>query len=402
MKIAVFDLIGGISGDMTVGAFLDAGLKDKTGKKLDLKWLKKELGRLRLRGYSLSSHRTLRGGIRGTKFDVDTASRHHEYHGHGMSWREIRSAISKSALPEPVRSLSEKILHNVALAEAKIHRKPVDKIHFHEVGAVDSIVDVVAFALFYHAAGIEKVYVRNISLGHGHVHSQHGDLPLPAPASLELLKGFPVKFAHHQGERVTPTGAAFLKTVAERSEVIPVIEVESIGYGAGYHDRPGYPNVLRLAIGDAERKASSGDRVLLLETNIDDMRPLEFELVYERLLGEGALDVFVLPIFMKKMRPAHKLSVLVPYEKLEGVKRAIFEETPTLGVRIFELDRAILERKKKFIRSRYGPVSVTVGTFDGKTVVVSPEYKDCKKIALKKKVPLRRVYEEVKRTVVRE
>lgn len=394
MRVAIFDLIGGISGDMAVGALLDAGLEDKTGKKLNLKWLRKELGHLRLKGYSLSSRGVLRGAISGTKFNVNTVSCHHE---HGVSWREIRSLILRSALPKPVRSLSEKILRNVALAEAKIHRKPAGKIHFHEVGAIDSIVDVVAFALFYHAAGIEKVYVRNISLGCGHVHSRHGDLPLPAPASLKLLEGFPVKFSRYHGERVTPTGAAFLKTVAEQSDVIPVIEVESIGYGAGYCDRPGYPNVLRLTIGEAERKATASDRVLLLETNIDDMRPLEFELVYEKLLHEGALDVFVLPIFMKKMRPAHKLSVLVPHEKLEGVKRTIFEETPTLGVRMFELDRAVLDRKKKLIRSRYGKLSVTIGTFDGRTVVVSPEYRDCKKLALKRRVPLRRVYDAARR-----
>jgi uncharacterized protein (TIGR00299 family) protein len=385
MKAAVFDCHSGIAGDMTIGAFLDAGF--------DFGLLKREISKLGLHGVRLAARKTRRGILAGTKFEVMIRR---SAHGTHTSLADIQNRIQKSRIHPGIKALALKIFRTLAQAEAKVHGTTLSRVMLHEAGAIDAIVDVVGTAAIFHHLALRRIFVRDLSAGGGEVHAgSHGKVGAPSPVTLELLKGFPVTFVANPHEMVTPTGAAILAALAERMTGPVALEVESVGYGAGsaeFHDRA---NLLRVTVGTLAGPYRK-DRVILLETNLDDMSPLGFELLYKRLFEAGALDVFVTPILMKKMRPAHKLSVLFAPPLKDKIAEALFRETPTLGVRFFELDRLLLDRKFIRVRTKFGSLRVKIGALDGQTCAASPEYEDVKKLALRKRVPFRQVYEAAK------
>lgn len=391
MKVAVLDCYSGIAGDMTVGAFLDAGF--------DFKLLRKELSKLSLRGVRLEAKKTVRNGISATKFQVLISEKpgcpHTAYPG-------IEKGILRSRLSKPVKEISLRIFRTLAQAEGKVHGKAVRDVALHEVGALDALADIVGTAVCLDRWNIKKVFVRNLHTGRGVFKmGHHGKMMNPPPATLELLRGFEVRHSPVAFEMITPTGAAILSAMAEKTEDLPSVQVERIGYGAGTRDFRNRANVLRLTVGETGSSFHK-DRVLVLETNIDDMNPLGFETLYSRLFRAGVLDVFVMPVLMKKMRPAYKLSVLFELPKKEAVSRIVFQETPTLGVRFLEVDRLILERKKFEMKTKYGKISVKTGLLDDRTLIASPEYEDCKKIAFAKKLPFRKVYEEAREKALKQ
>lgn len=385
MKTAVFDAFSGMAGDMTLGAFLDAGF--------DFPLLQSELKKLHLSGYSLSCEKTRRGVFAGTKFIVHIKS--HAQHDHTRLFG-IKRLVLKSRLHPDIKKISIRIFETLGRAEAKVHGIKPEEVSFHEVGAVDSIVDIVGTAVCLHHLGIQKIFVRNLHVGQGSIRTHHhGRMMLPSPGTLELLKGFEVHHAPIDFEMVTPTGAAILAALAEKTGDLPSVEVEAVGWGAGTMQFKDRPNLLRVTLGRIV-KGFRRDRILVLEANLDDMNPLGFEILYRRLFKAGALDVYLTPILMKKMRPAYRLSVLLEHSRKNPLAEIIFKETTTFGVRFLELDRFILKRHRVKISTRFGKVSVKVGSLDSHPHIASPEYEDCKKIALKSGVAFKDVYGEAK------
>lgn len=387
MKTAYFDCFSGISGDMTVAAFLDAGLP--------MAELASGLKKLRLSGYELKKSRVMRGAISGVKFDCLAAKEAGA--AHHRSLNTILRIIAKSPLGGKVRSLSSEIFENIGVAEARVHGIGRGKdVHLHELGSIDSIVDIVGTAIAVDALGIDEVRSSRVTMGRAIAVTAHGPIPIPGPAALELLKGAPVEIADVDAELVTPTGAGILKTLAKSFGAMPAMEISAVGYGAGARDTGRAPNMLRLIIGDAAGHFGSG-RVCVIEANIDDMSPQYFEHIFERLFDEGALDVFITPIQMKKLRPAFKLSVICDETKLRVLSSAIFRESTTIGVRFYEAGRFLLDRKNASVKTRYGQVRVKVSTGPGGIRTVSPEYDDCRKAASGKRVPLKAVYEAARK-----
>ncbi len=385
MKAAIFDAFSGIAGDMTIGAFLDAGF--------DFSLLKSELKKLHLSGFSVSHEKTRRGVFSGTKFTVHIKT--HAHHGHTHLF-EIRRLILKSRLHPDIKKISRWIFEVIGRAEAKVHGIKPEEVSFHEVGAIDSIVDIVGAAVCAHHLGIGKIFVRNLHVGQGNIKTHHhGRMMLPSPGTLELLKGFKLRHAPVDFEMVTPTGAAILAALAEKTEDLPSVDVQAIGYGAGTMEFKDRPNLLRVTLGEIS-KGFAQDRILALEANLDDMNPLGFEILYPRLFKAGALDVYVTPILMKKMRPAYKLSVLLEHSRKNEISEVVFKNSTTFGVRFLELDRFLLKRQMVKIPTRFGKIPVKVGSMDGHPHIVSPEYEDCKKIALKRGMAFRSVYGEAK------
>jgi uncharacterized protein (TIGR00299 family) protein len=382
LKIAYFDCFSGVSGDMILGALVDAGL--------EVSELEAELSQLPVRGFRLQAEKTTRCGIRGTKLSVITEEHRTERH-----LPDINEIIDRSALSDDIKDSSRKIFAELAGVEAAIHQKSVDEVHFHEISGLDSIVDVVGSLLGLRKLGLGAVYASRIHVGTGFVECRHGTLPVPAPATLELLKGVPVYSKGIESELATPTGVAILKCVAKGFGPMPEMTVDRIGYGAGSRELE-IPNLLRICIGEACQDRYAGDEVLLLETNIDDMNPEFFGHVSERLLTQGALDVFMTPIYMKKNRPATLLSVLTAKEKLDGVLSTVFSETTTLGVRIHSVDRRVLARETISVKTTFGDVRVKVGRIGGEVKTMAPEYEDCREIAARQGVPLKDVYEAAK------
>jgi len=383
MKIAYFDCFAGISGDMVLGALVDAGLS------LDV--LTAELKKIEISGYSLKSESVVKNGITGTKITVSTEESHHH---RGLT--EILNLIAESTLDQWVKESSTKAFERLAEVEAAIHNTTVDKIHFHEVGAVDAIVDIVGAMIGVHHLGFDKVYASRIHVGTGFVECAHGTIPIPAPATAALLKSVPTYSTGIEAELTTPTGAAIVTTLAESFGVMPEMTVEEIGYGAGSRDLS-IPNLLRVSIGVTEAGQYETDTVLLIETNIDNMNPELYEHVFERLLAAGALDVFTTPITMKKSRPGIILSVLTPPALENTLLEIIFTETTTIGVRLQHLQRRKLSREIKTVETEYGPVQVKVASHGDRVVNVAPEYEDCKKIAEEKGIPIQDVYDAAKR-----
>jgi uncharacterized protein (TIGR00299 family) protein len=297
-----------------------------------------------------------------------------------------------------VKALALKIFEKLAAAEAKVHGLPAAAVQFHEVGAVDSIVDIVGAAAAVHHWGIRKVFVRNLNAGAGDVrHGHHGRMRVPGPGTMELLKGFPVRLVSTPSELVTPTGAAILAALAEATEEIPALAVDRIGYGAGSSELKDRANLLRLTVGEIPARRFAGDRILVLEANLDDMSPLGFELLYDRLFKAGALDVFVAPVLMKKMRPAFKLSVLFEHPLKEKIAETVFAETTTFGARFLELDRFLLDREIVRVATRFGKIAVKIGSANGIPRIASPEYEDCKKISLASGKPFAEIYREARK-----
>ena len=387
MRIAYFDCFSGISGDMTIAAFLDAGLSMKT--------LSKELSKLKLKGYSLKKTDASRGSLSGTRFNCIAEVKRH---GH-RPLKEIFSIIEKSPLKQKVKSIARNIFTTIGGAEAQVHRHGQRTgIYLHELGDIDSVIDIVGTAVALDELGIEDVYSSKVTLGRGFVDTRHGALPLPAPATVEILKGVPLEISDCEAELVTPTGAGILKTLSKGFGRMPQMEIGAIGYGAGSRDIPGRPNMLRVLIGE-RAPIFKEDRIAVIETNIDDMSPQNFEYLFERLFKEGALDVYTTVIHMKKSRPAFKLTVLGKRPDLERLAGVVFSETTTIGVRFYEADRFKLDRKMVRVRTKYGDIKVKVSGGVGGALNASPEYDECVKLARSKKVPLKLIYDEAKRGV---
>jgi hypothetical protein len=391
MKIAYFDCFSGISGDMTVGALLDAGLKIET--------LEKELKKLGLSGYQLEVNKVAKKGISATKFKVKTKEE-----GVERRFKDILTILEKSKLDEEIKKETKKIFFNIAQAESKIHQKEIDEIHFHEIGGLDSIIDITSAVIGIKTLGIEEIHSSALPVGKGFVKCAHGVIPVPAPATLELLKNIPTYSEGIESEMITPTGAAIISTLSKSFGKRPLMKIERIGYGAGEKEFT-IPNLLRVSIGEKILKDENlkdgyvSDEAMLIETNIDDMNPEFYDYIMVQLFSQGALDVFLTPIQMKKNRPAHMLSIIVYEQNLKEILEVLFSESTTLGVRVREVKRLRLAQQNFIAETKYGKIRVKVGIFKGEIKNVAPEYEDCKKMAKQHQVPLKEVYEEAKWSV---
>lgn len=380
MKIAYFDCISGASGDMILGALVDAGLP--------LEELAAALRKLPIEGYRLTAEKVRRGVIMATKVHVNIEAAQEPPH---RSLESILDIIAASALPEKVKERGTAIFQRLAAAEARVHGKKLDEVHFHEVGAIDAIVDIMGAVIGLNILGAEAVYSSPLPSGSGTVDTAHGILPIPAPATLELIAmaGAPVRPTPSLPfEFVTPTGAAILTTLATFQQ--PALSLEKVGYGAGSRDIPGVPNVLRLWLGQSHNEIREG--LLLFETNIDDMSPELCGYVMERLFAGGALDVWFTPIQMKKNRPAVMLSALAPREVEQSIVEVILAETSTLGVRVQPVHRHETARESLEFESSLGRVSVKLKRSGGLIMGIAPEFEDCRRIARERHLPLQQVY----------
>jgi hypothetical protein len=377
MKLLYFDCFSGISGDMTVAALLDLGLPEET--------LRGELRKLGLGNYSLEIIPGSRSGIAALGFEVRVGPEE-EHHRHLSN---IRKMIEGSSLDREVKDLSLAIFQRLAEAEARVHKRDVESVHFHEVGAVDSIVDIVGTAIGIHYFRPGLILSSELPMGRGFIQCQHGRLPLPAPATLEILKGYPVKSVDVEGELVTPTGAAIVSTLSSKAVPFPTMAVKGIGYGMGRKEFPDRPNLLRLVLGEGSGDYPE-DRAAILECNIDDMNPEFYDYLMERLFRSGALDVSLSPLMMKKNRPGTLLRVIAEEQDAERLSELILRESTTLGVRSYNVKRKKLSREIKEVETRYGKVRVKVSG----DLRFQPEYDDCRRIALEKGVPIHDVYYE--------
>lgn len=381
MKVAYFDCIGGASGDMILGALLDAGLP------LDV--LQETVRALGVPGCSIEARAVTRSGLAATQADVIVSDETTEH-----TWPEIERLLLASRLDASVKEASHRILQRIAEVEARLHRAPLDQVHLHELGGLDTLVDVTGAVAGLHALGIQAVYVSPLPMAHGLTRSAHGLLPLPAPATLELARGAPVRGVDIEGGLVTPTGAAILCTLAQGFGAMPAMTLREVGYGAGQKDFS-LPNVLRLVIGETESGVSDTYETLaLLETNIDDMNPQAYDHVMARLFAAGALDVYLTPIQMKKNRPGTLLAVLCRPDDTAALMDLIFVETTTLGVRQQSVLRRHLPRQIVTVPTRFGPVRVKVARLNDRLTRLAPEYDDCHRLALEKSVTWREVYVE--------
>lgn len=383
MRIAYFDLVSGISGDMTVAALLDLGLPRKV--------LREELDKLTGVGFRIRVGKKMVNGIRATRFQVIPGEAQPE-----RSWAGIRRLIEGSGLSAEVKSRGLAVFSRLAEAEAEVHGVSPDDVHFHEVGAVDSIVDVVATAVGACWLDVQRFACSVVPLGRGLVRSRHGVLPAPAPATLELLKGFPVRGTDLDRENVTPTGAAILSALAAERGETPEMRIEKTGYGAGAMEFPDRPNVLRVVVGESA-PALGRERMLVMETHIDDMNPEIYDYVLDRLFEAGARDVTLSPVQMKKNRPGTLLRILAEPRLREALAEIVLRETSTLGVRCHVVDRMVLPRKPLKLETRFGTLTVKVAEDPDGRVRAAPEYDELRKVAESKRVPLKALYDEVAR-----
>jgi uncharacterized protein (TIGR00299 family) protein len=380
---AYFDCFAGISGDMTLGAMLDAGL--------DRAALEDVLRRLDLPGFRLETTRVSKEHLTGVKVDFAVASKQP-----ARNYSDIVTLVSAAGLSEVVRDLSLNVFRMLAEVEARIHGQPLEKVHFHELGAADTILDVVGVAFGVEALGITRTFVSPIPQGWGMIAGGHGHLPNPAPATLELLKGLTVYGTDLPGELVTPTGAVILRALGAESELCPSLRLEKVGYGAGSRNLPGHPNLLRLYLGEPLPPAAGlRERVLVLETHIDDMNPELYEPLMVSLFAAGALDVSLAPIQMKKNRPGVRLTVVAPPAARESLLERLFLDSTTLGVRVQEVERVAARRWQETITTPYGELLVKVMEYGGHRRVL-PEYEACRQLAEKSGLPLLEVYRLVK------
>lgn len=384
MKIVYFDTIAGISGDMALGAFISAGLS--------IDQLIGELEKLHLHGIELEASHVQRNGITAVRLEVITSGTQNQ-HRH---LKDIYSIVDESSLSLRVKTDAKNIFMHIAQAEAKIHNSSIDAIHFHEVGAIDSIVDIVGLAICLEKFNIEQVYSSAVKVGQGgFVHAAHGKLPIPTPATMEILKGYPIILTDTSAELTTPTGAAIIKSLSIGMLTSEHFEVQSIGYGAGVSEIPGIPNLLRVIIGNL-RYPSTQDEIVIVEANIDDMNPEIYPFVMEQLFLQGAHDVYMIPIIMKKGRPGIILSVMAERVKLDSILKVFFNQTTTLGVRIQPVDRRKLVREEREIETRFGRVKVKVVIVDGKSRFI-PEYEECKRVAIEKNIPIIEVFKHLEK-----
>ncbi|MBZ4645960.1 MAG: pyridinium-3,5-bisthiocarboxylic acid mononucleotide nickel chelatase [Petroclostridium sp.] len=385
MKVLYFDCFAGISGDMTLGALLDLGV--------DKDVLLNELNKLNVSGFTIDISRAKKNGIEGMNVDIRLDAHNHKHEHRNL--HDIEKIIDESALDENVKKISKAMFMKVAQAEAKIHGTTIENIHFHEVGALDSIVDIVGVAICMNMLKVDKVISSPLHDGTGFVKCQHGLIPIPAPAVLEILREASVPFYSTgiKNELVTPTGAAIIATLAEEFGNMPEMVVEKVGYGAGKRNME-IPNLLRVTLGEVKKKITPNDEVIVMESNIDDMTGEVAGYVMEKLFSAGALDVFYTPIYMKKNRPAVKLTVICSQEKLGAIEHIILSETSTIGIRKYKTERICMDRKIITVNTPYGLARVKVSSL-GDIEKYAPEYEDCKKLAQIAHLPLKDIYEMV-------
>ena len=386
MKLAFFDCFSGISGDMVLGALVDAGMP--------VEQMRAELAALAVPGWTITAEKVWKNGMAATHVTVKTEdTRTHR------SLSTILDIIAKSSLAPAVQQRASAIFRNLGAAEAAVHDVPIEKIHFHEVGAIDAIVDICGACIGFAALGIESFACSPLNVGGGTAKMAHGVLPVPAPATARLLLGKPTYSSGVQRELVTPTGAAIVTTVCTAFGSQPAMTVSAIGYGAATADLEGQPNVLRLMVGEAAQKSVLGteETIRVLEANLDDMNPQIFGYFLDKALAGGALDVFAAPVQMKKSRPGMLVTVLCKPADEQKFQEMFFAETTTLGVRSHAAERRILPRAWEKVATRYGEVRVKVARIDGIVRQASPEFEDCRKLAEEQNVPLQQVMEEAMR-----
>lgn len=384
-RIAYFDCFSGISGDMVLGALVDAGA--------DLRAIESELRKLGLEDWTISAEKVKRGKIFATHVKVATGEGHHH---RGLSI--ILGRIEKARLAPRAEERARRIFTRLAESEAKVHNMTIENVHFHEVGAVDSIVDIVGAAIGFELLGVDEFACSPLDLGAGQVMTAHGVLPVPAPATADLLIGAPVYTSGIQKELVTPTGAAIATTLATSYTKIPEMTLQAIGYGAGSADFPEKANVMRLLIGESESSGSekrlsglSDAPITVIETNVDDMSPQIYGYFTERALAAGALDVFSTPVHMKKNRPGLLVTILCDPSNVTQLTDLLFSETTTIGVRMHEVRRRILAREFVAIETGFGEVRMKIARMNGSVLNATPEYDDCQRIAAEKGIPLKQV-----------
>ncbi|MBD0370843.1 MAG: nickel pincer cofactor biosynthesis protein LarC [Pyrinomonadaceae bacterium] len=383
MRTLYFDCFAGASGDMILGALVGVGVDERQ--------LIEELSLLGVSGYEIDFGRVDRSGISCVKADVRVPHEHaHRHLG------DILKIIYDSGLSNRVKERAARIFSHLAEAEARVHNLPIERIHFHEVGAMDAILDVVGACIGFEALGIERFASSALHVGSGMVEMAHGRFPVPPPAVAELLKDAPVYSTDITGELVTPTGAAIISTVSSQYGPLPRMKIERAAYGAGSRDYPRFPNALRLIVGESEAEEAAEEKLVMLETNIDDMTAQRFGYLMERALETGALDCFFTPVQMKKNRPGVLVSILCRPEEKERLSELLFTETTTLGVREMEVKRRALERTVVRVETRYGAIDVKVAHLNGRVMNEMPEYEQCQSAARTSGVSLSAVEDEVR------
>ncbi len=385
MRVAYFDCPSGASGDMILGALVDAGAPFEA--------LSRELAGLGVDGYRLERREVIKAGFRATK--VDVALGHHEAGHRGL--REILDILEGSRLAPAVRDMASRIFRRLAEAEARVHGTTPERVHFHDVGAVDAIVDVTGACIGLHLLGVDAVHVGALPVGGGFVEGPHGRMPVPGPATAELLKGFPTLDTGIRRELVTPTGAAILTTLAAGAGAMPAMRVTAVGYGAGTMELE-TPNVLRLFLGETPLApvTTPAETIVQVETTVDDMSPQLYEPLLERLLEAGALDAWLTPVIMKRSRPGVVLTALCEPGRVADLSRLLFEESSTIGVRWTAYQRSRLEREMVRLHTAYGPVTFKVSRLEGRVVTVTPEFEEVRRIARDKGLPVREVLEQAR------
>jgi uncharacterized protein (TIGR00299 family) protein len=398
MKVAYLDCFSGMSGDMTLGALVDMGL--------DFNLLQRDLAGLGLDEYELYEEKVVKNGIAGTKVHVLSLEGHVHRH-----LQDIKEIMDQSNLPVEVKEKSIQVFTRLAEAEARVHGTTVDQVHFHEVGAVDAIVDIVGSVIGFWRLGIEKVFASPVHTGKGFVKAAHGVMPVPAPATLELLRGVPVYARDIECELVTPTGAALLTSFCKDFGPMPEMKIERIGYGAGEKNLS-IPNLLRITFGELIEQGDSFQNshevdqelrvgnALTIETNIDDMNPEFYDYLMEKLLKAGAMDVYIQNIQMKKNRPANILTVQIAPKDLEKIRRIIFEETTSIGLRVYPVTKYMLPYEIRNVETEYGLARVKVAFLEGKVCTISPEYEDCRKLAQESEQSIKTIYDLVKQSAL--
>ncbi|MDD5530749.1 MAG: nickel pincer cofactor biosynthesis protein LarC [bacterium] len=387
MKIAYFDCFSGISGDMILGSLIDAGL--------DFNNLKQELNKLNIK-YTLAHSKTTRNGISGTSINITSPGKDKSY-----TPEEILKIIGNSKLSPDIKSVSQKIFSRLTNAEHTIHNgashKSSKKVHLHELGSVDTIIDITGAVIGLNLLKIDEVYSSPLPITKGFIKCAHGILPVPAPATIELLKNTPLYGNNISAELITPTGAAIITTIAKTFDKLPEMQINSIGYGAGKQELE-IPNLLRVYIGDTKEKYRK-DTVIIVETNIDNMNPELYEYVAAKLFKAEALDVYLTSIQMKKNRPGTMISVITEEKNLHNILEILFAETTTLGVRTYTTSRFKLQREEQTINTKYGKIKVKIGKLGNTVKNISPEYESCKIIAEKLNIPLKTIYAEVNKVI---
>lgn len=380
MRLAYFDCFSGASGDMILAAAVDAGAP--------LAEIEAALRRLPVTGWTIAAERVARGAVRATRIQVAVTEAHHH---RGLA--RIREILGAAGLPPGVAAHAEQVFTRLAEAEARVHGVAVDAVHFHEVGAVDAIVDIVGGCLALELLGVDEVACSALNVGAGRVQTAHGLLPVPAPATADLLRGAPTYSTGIERELVTPTGAAFLAARVARFGPMPPMVVRQIGYGAGAADLAEQPNVLRLFLGDALAAPAGAwpESVAVIETNLDDMNPQLYGYFAEQALEAGALDVFALPVQMKKNRPGQLVTILAEPGDVDRLVELLFRETTTLGVRVHEARRRTLARETVAVETPHGTVRMKVARRNGHVVNAAPEFEDCRRIAAACGLPLKQV-----------